>query len=98
MRRALPKPLATLFLRCLASLLDCCRPLFGRVEIAETHAAITVDRGSGYEARRLAAQPRHRITDVDALPKARQRQRVANALCEFGVGRETRQAFCVGDG
>src|SRR6202048_2040099 len=93
-----PVTVATLFLRSMGSLLDCSRLSSGRVEIAETHAAITVDRGSGYEARRLAAQPRHCISDVDALPEARQRQGAANALCEFSVGREARQAFGVGDG
>src|SRR5467141_3198143 len=90
-----PVTIATLFLRSMGSLLDCSRLSSGRVEIAETHAAITVDRGSGYEARRLAAQPRHRISDVDALSEARQRQGAAN---EFSVGREARQAFSVGDG
>ena len=39
-----------------------------------------VDRGSGHEACRLGAQPRHRITDVDALSEARQRQGVAERI------------------
>src|SRR5258708_20397947 len=81
-----PVTIATLFLRSMGSLLDCSRLSSGRVEIAETHAAIAVDRGSGHEARRLAAQPRHRISDVDALSEARQRQSAANELSEFSVG------------
>src|ERR1700730_8204434 len=80
------------------SLLDLSRLSSVRIEVAETHAAIAVDRGSGHEAGRLAAQPRHSITDVDALPEARQRQGAANELCEFSVGRKARQAFGVGDG
>jgi hypothetical protein len=79
-------------------LLNCCSLSSGRIEIAETHAAVAVDRGSGHEACRLGAQPRHRITDVDALSEARQRQGAANELREFSVGREARQAFGVGDG
>jgi hypothetical protein len=50
------------------------------------------------EACRLAAQPRHRVTDVDALPEARQRQGAANTLRELSVGREAREVFGVGDG
>src|SRR5689334_4351689 len=79
---------------CVCSL---CRPSLGEVEVAEAHSAIAVDRGSGDEAGPLAAQPRHRVTDIDPLSEARQGQGAANALRELSVGRETGEAFGVGD-
>src|SRR6266478_5864697 len=67
-----PVTIATLFLRSMGSLLDCCRPSSGRIEIAETHAAVAVDRGSGNKVGAPVPHHGHAIPVGVRRPKPRQ--------------------------